>query len=475
MKILRVAIAGANGYVGRHLIPQLLKENFTIAALVRKKDPHTEFHGVEYFVGDCETGEGLENFLRTAQIAYYLVHSLGNAQNFPEVEIRCAEHFCDAAKRAGVQRVIYLSGLGHEGDGLSEHLLSRHAVGEILRSKISDVVELRASAIFGAGSVSYEMISFLVERLPILLLPKWVFNKTQPISTSDAIYYLIAAADLSRDLPTIIEIGGAYPVSYKEMMAAYARRRGLKRILIRVPFLSLYLSSLWLHIFTPIQARTGRHIIASLKNNTIVSNQAYLKLFSHQVSNIDQMINQALNDETQEILSPQKDHLWRFDKAKRIFGCRFGRYIIKRDDIEIKAPAGKIFGCIAHIGGENGWYYLNFLWRWRAMLDRIFGGPGFSHGKSVLPLKSGHFIDCWVIEDIKVPERLLLDSLMKMPGDAHLEFELIRKNNTSLLYQTVFFRPKGLLGSFYWCILYPAHMILFKGLLNAIKSKSEDF
>jgi len=475
MKALKIAIAGANGYVGRHLIPELLKSKHGVRALVRKKNLHTEFGEVRYIIGDCETGEGLDELLNKADVAYYLVHSLDSIKDIKSLEMHCAENFSEAAKKAGVRRVIYLSGLAQSQEALSVHLSSRHAVGEIFRKRLNDVVELRASAIFGAGSVSYEMISFLIERLPIVILPKWVFNKTQPVSLVDAIYYLSTSANLDLQLPSIIEIGGSDIVSYKDMMTIYAEKRNLRRLMIPVPFLSLTLSSLWLHLITPLQARIGRHIIESLKNNTVVKNHAYLKIFSHEPLSIHEMVNQALVDETQEILSPQKEHLWRFDKAKRMFGCRFGRYIIKRDDILINANPEKVFSIISELGGKNGWYYGNFLWRIRALLDRLVGGPGYSKGKSALPLKTGDYIDFWQVDEVKAPDRLLLNSVMKMPGDAHLEFELIgQKNNKTLLYQTAFFRPKGLFGSIYWFILYPIHILLFKGLLHAIKNKSNE-
>ncbi len=473
MQRLVAAVAGANGYVGRHLIEALLQKGVALSALVRKKNPLTEFVGAEYHVGDCESGEGLEAFLKGAQLAYYLVHSLDYDEKVKEREALCAKNFAITAKNAGVKRVIYLSALGDRSQELSQHLHSRHAVGDVFRETLDDVIEFRASAIFGAGSTSYEMISFLVERLPVMILPKWVFNKTQPLSINDAIFYLTEAADLDRKLPSIIEIGGANVISYEAMMKAYANARGLKRLMIRVPFLSLSLSSLWLHLFTPLQARVGRNIIESLKNDTVVRSPAYLELFPHRPSGLAQMIDEALDAETREILSPQKDHLWRFDKAKRMFGRRFGRYIIKRDDIRINAPREAIFATISAIGGSNGWYYMTFLWRVRALLDRLVGGPGFRHGKSA-SLQKGAFIDCWTVDDIVPPERLLLDSLMKMPGDAHLEFEIIREDNFSLLYQTAFFRPKGLFGSFYWFILYAPHMVLFEGLLKAIKKKSEE-
>lgn len=472
MNKMRVMVAGANGYVGRHLIPVLL-DNFLVSALVRKKDPKTELLGADYFIGDCEKAVGLEEAFNEAEIAYYLIHSLDTKNNFQAIEARCAKNFATAARKAGIKRIIYLSGLGHSQDKLSEHLASRHAVGEILRDAIADVVEFRASAVFGAGSTSYEMISFLVERLPLMILPKWVYKRTQPVSIIDAIYYLNQAADISKKLPTIIEIGGLDAVSYKEVMTAYAKKRGLKRIMIPVPFLSLNLSSLWLFLFTPLQARVGKNIILSLKNDTVVRSQEYRILFDHRPLNLSEMITQTLEDETREILSPQTEHLSRFNKAERFFGFRFGRYIIKRDFIEIEASPDAVFNILSAIGGENGWYYLNFLWRFRALLDRALGGPGFSHGKSIEPLAVGHFIDCWRIEEIKRPKRLLLASLMKMPGDAHLEFEIIPKNKGSLLYQTALFRPKGLIGSIYWKLLYPAHFLLFEGLLRAIKTRSE--
>ncbi len=472
MKQMNVAIAGANGYVGRHLIPELLSISHTIRALVRKRNAFTEFANVSYHVGDLATNEGIDDFLVGADVVYYLVHNLGT-KNFSEMEMLCAKNLVVAAEKANIKRIVYLSGLGENSSALSQHLSSRHNVGKIFKKGTIESIELRSSAIFGAGSTSYEIISFLVERLPLMILPKWVFNKTQPISILDVLYYLKELGNLERKFPQIIEIGGGDVVSYKDMMSLYAKKRNLKRLMIPVPFLSLNLSSLWLHLFTPVLAAVGRHLIESLKNNTTATDSTYLRIFPHRPMNMSEMIDHAIMEEQREILIPQFNHLWRFDRSKRIFGRRFGRYIVRRDDIVIESSKEKVFSHITAIGGENGWYFFTILWKIRAYLDRMVGGLGFSKGKSPLPLKKGDSIDCWIVEDIVPNERLLLASLMKMPGDAYLEFELVGHGQSVLLYQTALFRPKGVFGAAYWYLLYPIHIFLFKGLLRALKRKSE--
>jgi uncharacterized protein YbjT (DUF2867 family) len=472
MNPLKIAIAGANGYVGRHLIPELLFLNHTLTALVRKKNPHNEFPRVLYHYGDLATNEGIDDFLAGADVAYYLVHNL-ESKNFSELELLCATNFLNAASRAKVKRIIYLSGLGESNNTLSQHLSSRQKVGELFRSSDIESIEFRSSAIVGAGSTSYEIISFLVERLPVMTLPKWVFNLTQPISIVDILYYLKETSNLERNFPQIIEIGGVDVVSYKDMMSLYAKKRKLKRLMVPVPFLSLNVSGLWLHLFTPVHAAVGRHLIASLRNNTKTTDQNFLTLFPHRPMNMEEMLDHAIVEEQKEILSPQIDHLWRFDRSKRIFGSRFGRYMVRRDDILIHSTMEKVFACIGDLGGKNGWYFFTILWKLRALIDSMVGGVGFSKGKSPPPLKKGDTIDCWIVEDLVPDQRLLLASLMKMPGDAHLEFELVKEDQAVLLYQTALFRPKGVFGAAYWYILYPIHIFLFKGLLRAIKRKSE--
>lgn len=468
----RILITGASGYVGSNLILALHDHGYDITAMVRTRNIDKELPFIHYVTGDCYKGNGLDEALRDINIAYYLIHSLNSGPDFAKREAQCAYNFAQAAKRAQVDRIIYLSGLAQGFKTLSKHLASRHNVGEILAQSGIPTIEFRASAIFGAGSTSYEMISALVERLPLMILPKWVFKKTQPIFIDDALFYLTEACKMDLSLPRIIEIGGADIVSYKEMFKIYAKVRGLKRLLIPVPFLSLNLSSLWLFLVTPLHARVGKNLISSLMNETYVKDQSYLSVFKHKPLGIMDMIKQALASETQEILNHEVQHQTRFDKAKRMFGFRFGRYLIKRDSIHIDTKNEIVFSVIENIGGINGWYYMTSMWRLRGFIDRICGGPGFSLGKSELPLTKGSIVDCWSVYEIIPGRRLVFQSKMKMPGDAFLEFEIIPHKNSSLLYQTAFFRPKGFLGSLYWHLLYPMHELIFKGMLRAIKRRS---
>ena len=380
--------------------------------------------------------------------AYYLVHSMGSTESFEEQDRAAAQNFADAAREAGIGRIIYLGGLGHSAEKLSAHLRSRHEVGDILRSTSVPVVEFRASVVIGSGSLSFEMIRALVERLPVMIAPRWVSVAAQPIAIADLISYLLAALDLPLDGNKIFEIGGSDQVSYGGLLKEYATQRGLKRLVISVPFLTPRLSSLWLGLVTPLYVRVGRKLIDSICHATIVEDQTVLEFFKIRPRGFREAIAEALKSDGRHLM-------------------------IDSRTIHVTASPQSAFAVIRRIGGAKGWYYANWLWQVRGLLDRLFGGVGLRRGRrDPDSLRVGDTVDFWRVEAIEPDHRLRLAAEMKLPGQAWLEFEVTGDSTGSVIRQTATFDPKGLLGRAYWYSVFPLHQFVFGGMLQGIAAKS---
>ncbi len=476
-----ILLTGATGYVGGRLLRVLEAEGRRVRCLARRPEflrdrvaPTTEVAQ-----GDVLDADSLGRAMAGATAAYYLVHSMGSFGDFEVEDRQAAENFAAAARAAGVRRIIYLGGLGDARGQLSPHLRSRHEVGEILRASGVPTIEFRASIVIGSGSLSFELVRSLVERLPVMITPRWVKVPAQPIAINDLLSYLVAAIDLPLESSRIFEIGGADRTSYAGLMREYARQRGLARWIVPVPVLTPRLSSLWLGLVTPIYARVGRKLIDSVRHPTVVNDTAALDAFPIRPVGFREAIAAAIRNEDAELAETRwSDTLSAAGTARSWFGVRFGSRLIDSRVVDVSVSAERAFRPIERIGGRAGWYYGDWLWRLRGALDLLVGGVGMRRGRrDPERLRVGDTLDCWRVEAIEPGRRLRLAAEMKLPGRAWLEFEVNDKGDRlaggSRIRQTAEYDPIGLLGRAYWYATYPLHKFIFAGMLRAIAARAE--
>lgn len=473
-----VLLTGATGYVGGRLLPRLISSGYQVRCLARNPDHLISrvSNGVEIVQGDLLDGASLTSALQGVESAYYLVHSMGSSGDFETYDRLAADHFAVAAREAGVKRIIYLGGLGEDQPGLSAHLRSRHEVGKRLHATGVPVIELRASIIIGSGSLSFEMIRALVERLPVMLTPRWVNVAAQPIAIGDILAYLVESLSVKADGHVIFEIGGPDRLTYGELMQEYARQRGLKRWMIPVPFLTPGLSSLWLGLVTPLFARVGRKLIDSIRHPTIVRNEMAKRTFTTRPITISEAISRALRYEDADFI---RTH-WSDARSSAGIpphwgGERLGNRLVDTRKSDVSAPASRVFSIVECIGGEKGWYYADCLWTLRGWLDLLVGGVGMRRGRrDPVLLHVGDVVDCWRVEVIEPGRRLRLQAEMKLPGRAWLDFEVSQEGGRTQLCQTAVFDPLGLWGLAYWYGVWPLHQLVFAGMLRAMVRSAEN-
>ncbi|MBS0205851.1 MAG: SDR family oxidoreductase [Planctomycetes bacterium] len=465
-----ILLTGATGYVGGRLLSVLQQRNLPIRCLTRRPEAlHDHLTPSTVAVqGDVLDPASLPAAFEGIDTAYYFVHSMGAAGEFESQDRIAAENFAKAASAAGVRRIIYLGGLGNPDERLSKHLRSRQETGNVLRAHHPQVIEFRASIVIGSGSLSFEMIRALVERLPIMICPRWVQVNAQPIAIEDLLAYLLAALDLHADSSQVYEIGGPDQVSYGQIMQEYSRQRGLKRWMIPVPLLTPYLSSLWLGLVTPLYARVGRKLVESLRNPTLISNNLAESVFSVRPRSIRDAIARALVNEDREFAETRwSDALSSGGKPQNWGGNRFGSRLVDSRTITVSVPPEQAFAPIRRIGGRTGWYYGNWLWTLRGFLDLLIGGVGVRRGRrDPENLHVGDSLDFWRVEVYEPPRRLRLQAEMKLPGRAWLEFEVTPSGPGSTIRQTAIFDPLGLAGLSYWYGIYPLHQCVFAGMLR---------
>lgn len=473
-----ILLTGATGYVGGRLLDALVDRGARVRCLARRPselDANTPPE-VEVVGGDVLDAASLGPALRDVDCAYYLIHSMGSGADFEEEDRRAARNFANAAREAGVRRIVYLGGLGR-GEKLSAHLRSRQEVGAILRESGAEVIELRASIVIGSGSLSFEMVRALVERLPVMITPRWVDVPAQPIAIQDLIRYLARARELPPGESRIYEIGGADRTTYGGLMHEYARQRGLRRKLIRVPFLTPRLSSLWLGLVTPIYARVGRKLVESLRHPTVVEDDAARRDFDVRPMGVKKAIAAALRLEDREVARTRWFDALSAGGATRSWAPeRFGNRLIDARSRHVDAPTEVVYDVVRRIGGDRGWYAYDWLWSLRGFLDLLVGGVGVRRGRAhPTELAVGQPLDFWRVQVVEPGRRLRLKAEMKLPGRAWLEFEVVPESEGpgSVLKQTAIFDPVGLSGLLYWWAVYPLHLLVFPGMLRNMARAAE--
>jgi len=466
-----ILLTGPTGYLGGRLLRALEVAGHRVRCLSRHPETLSQrvAHTTEVVKGDVLDAMSLPPNMIGVHTAYYLVHAMASAGSFEEEDRRSAHAFAAAARDAGVERVIFLGGLG-SGSKLSTHLRSRQEVGRILRESGVATIEFRASIVIGSGSASFEMIRALVEKLPAMITPRWVTTRTQPIAVEDVIAYLMQALDLKINGSSIIEIGGADQVSYLDLMKEYARQRGLKRWMIPVPVLSPRLSSLWLGLVTPVYARVGRELVDSLRNETVVRDRSAADLFSIHPLGFREALTRALANEDREFAETRwSDAFSSVAASPQWGGTTFGRRIVDSRSARVPFSVAVAFRPIERLGGKTGWYFGNWLWRIRGLLDLLFGGAGMRRGRRVPDhLFPGDTVDFWRVEEVQRDHLVRLSAEMRLPGRAWLQFEVEPSGSGSLIRQTAIFDPVGWLGQLYWYFLYPIHHLIFAGMLRGI-------
>jgi uncharacterized protein YbjT (DUF2867 family) len=471
-----VLLTGATGYVGGRLLPVLERAGVRVRCLARCPEYLADRVGpaAEVVRGDCLDRDSLDPALAGVHTAYYLVHSLGSGGSFEEQDRRAAENFAGAARAAGVRRIVYLGGLGDDTTGLSAHLRSRRETGDALRSTGVPVIEFRASIILGSGSLSYELIRALTERLPVMLCPAWVRTPAQPIAIEDVVAYLRAALDLPDGPNRTFEIGGTDRTSYVGIMQEYARQRGLRRLWIPVPVLTPYLSSLWLGLTTPIYARVGRKLIESLRNATVVRDDTALRVFPIRPMGLRPALARAQVREDLAIAATRwNDALSATFEPPSYGGVRFGTRLVDSRAVTVAVPPAAAFAPIRRIGGPTGWYSGNLLWRLRGVIDVLAGGVGLRRGRrDPERLALGDALDFWRVVGYEPDRRLRLAAEMRLPGRAWLQFEVAPAPGGSTIRQTAIFDPAGLAGLLYWYGIYPLHARVFRGMLRGIAARA---
>jgi uncharacterized protein YbjT (DUF2867 family) len=472
-----ILLTGATGYVGGRLLTHLEQTGQRVRCLTRRPDELLLRVGPETTVvfADMQDPESLTGATQGGAIAYYLVHSMGVAEGFEEQDRAAARNFGAAARTAGVRRIIYLGGLGEAGRANSPHLRSRREVGDLLRASGVEVIEFRASVVLGSGSLSFEMIRALVERLPVMIAPRWVAVTTQPIGITDLLAYLVAALHLPTQGSRVYEIGGADQVSFGDLMQTYAHQRGLRRLIIPVPVLTPRLSSLWLGLITPLYARVGRKLIDSMTVPTVVREDSALQVFSIRPQSVDEAMAQAIANEEREYAATRwSDAMSASGEPRDWGGVRFGGRLVDSRTVTVRVPPANAFAPIARIGGQTGWYYATWLWRLRGFLDLLAGGVGMRRGRrDPSRLRRGDALDWWRVEAIEPNRRVRLFAEMRLPGRAWLEFDVASDGGGSIIRQTAIFDPVGLAGLLYWYATYPLHRLIFTGMLRRIATVAE--
>ncbi len=431
------------------------------------------FDSVEVVEGSVD--DDLTEAMTGVQVAVYLVHSIGEGDDWVEREERQARNFGDAAAANGVQRIVYLGGLGEDTDRLSPHLASRQRVGSALAASGVPVLELRAGVIIGSGSASFEMLRYLVDVLPVMVTPKWVNTKCQPVAIANVVELLVEAITTDKVVSGVLEVGGADVVTYAEMMEVYAQCAGLRRrVLLPVPLLTPRLSSHWIGLVTPVPVPLATELVESLVNEVIVTGRSACTELGVEPMGLEEAITRALTV-TRDASVPttfSDADLFHFRPNQLDPGWAGGRVYTDHREVRSTSSPETLFAELSTIGGERGWYGGEFLWRVRGVLDQLIGGPGLRRGRKPV-LRVGDALDFWRIEELEPSRRLRLRAEMLLPGNAWLEWTIAPAGDGSVITQNATFRPRGVLGRAYWYAVAPFHGFVFPTMLRRIVGAAE--
>jgi uncharacterized protein YbjT (DUF2867 family) len=474
-------VTGATGYVGGRLIPRLLEQGYQVRVFARdalRLSGRPWADQVDIVEGNVLQPSDLPQAMEGIDVAYYLIHNMTERRGYQEQELQAARNFGIAAREAGVKRIIYLGALGNPESDLAPHLRSRQKTGQVLAEYGIPVTELRAAIIVGSGSISFEMIRYLTEKLPVMICPRWVYQQVQPIAIEDVLAYLIESLTTPESAGRVIEIGGADKVPYAEMMTTYAELRGLKRWLIPVPVLTPGLSSYWVHWITPVPASVTKPLIEGLVNEIVLTDFSARKIYPNinPVSYREAVKISLDNLQASKVETRWCDALYSSQgEAQPVSLISKEGMILEGRQIRIQASEEQVFQVYTQLGGDNGWLFMNWAWKIRGAIDRMLGGSGLRRGRrDPKTLRVGDAVDFWRVEEVTPMKLLRLRAEMVFPGKAWLQFESgATPEGDILLLQTAIFAPQGLAGFLYWYLLYPMHSIIFSGLIREIKKQAE--
>lgn len=485
--IMKILLTGATGYIGKRLLPVLLEQGNEVICCVRDKNRFPKegiysHKNISILEVDFLKKQSLPEIVKDIDAAYYLIHSMSaGISNFEKLESDSAENFVEMINQTSAKQIIYLSGITNE-DKLSRHLSSRKNVEEILNKASIPLTVLKAGIIVGSGSASFEIIRDLVEKLPVMITPKWLKTKHQPIAIRNVIESLTRVLLNESTYNNSYDIGGPDILSYKEMLLQFAEVRGLKRFIIALPVMTPRLSSYWLYFVTATSYKLAVNLVNSMKIEIIAKDETLVRMLDLKLITYKEAVRLAFDKiEQNEVPSSWKDSLISSSHQNTLLehlnvpinGC----YIDKRIKVISEDKVKSVLNNMWSIGGDRGWYYGDWLWQLRGFLDKVFGGVGLRRGRTnASEINSGDTLDFWrVLIADKQNKRLLLYAEMKLPGEAWLEFKFVNTNGKYSLHQTATFRPKGLLGRLYWYSVSPLHYFIFDGMAeNLIRYEMDE-